>query len=445
MQFRAVTYVCAVLLLLVMGGCPPLTAIDPDEQLRSLIAAAGVTPLEKPATDPAKVRLGEALFFDKELSGNRNISCATCHHPAAFTTDALSVSKGQGGVGLGPSRLPPLDGEGAPVFIPRNAPDLFNRGAIDVMFWDGRLTRETDGSLLSPAGEALPAVVSTAVAAQAMFPVTSRDEMRGMPGENEIADVADDDFVGMWTRLMQRLLAFDEYRELFAAAFRGVPEAELNFGHAAVALAEFEIGRWTLDDAPFDDYLRGDDSALSAAAQRGAALFFGAADCARCHSGTLLTDQRFHNRCTPQVGPGKGDGEGGVWDFGRGRETGRAQDMFAFRTPSLRNVAATGPWMHAGAFTTLEAAVRHCADPVRSARTYDPTQLAGDMQALYRADQTPAIIAAVDPADLQAVALSDGEVADLVAFLESLSSPTLNVLGLRDVPERVPSGLPLAD
>jgi cytochrome c peroxidase len=101
--------------------------------------------------------------------------------------------------------------------------------------------------------------------------------------------------------------------------------------------------------------------------------------------------------------------------------------------------------MHAGAFTTLEAAVRHCVDPVGSAQTYDPAQLASDMQAQYRADQTPAIIAAADPAELESVALTDGEVADLVAFLESLSSPTLSVLGLRDVPERVPSGLPLAD
>lgn len=447
---RPVRLVLSSVALAACTGCADLLALllpgDVDAQLRAVLQAHNVTPVEKPAVDAAKVRLGQALFFDKILSGNRNISCATCHTPLAFTGDGLPLSIGQGGDGLAQARRAPLDDDGNPIFIPRNAPDVFNRAPLDLMFWDGRVARMADGSFDTPAGDDLLPGLDSTLAAQAMFPVTSRDEMRGHPGENDLADLDDSDLAGIWDALMGRLLAIDEYRDLFAAAYPDVPSDDLTFVHAANAIAAFEIDHWTLDDSPFDAYLRGDDSALSEAATRGALLFFGKAGCADCHTGPLLTDGRFHNRAVPQIGPGKGDGDDGTWDFGRERVTGDPADRFRFRTPPLRNVAATAPYMHDGAFATLEDAVRHELDPITSALSYDPTQLRDDVQDLFRREQTVDILAkAIDDGEVDAVALTDEEFADLLAFLHALTSPSLGTLGLRDIPAEVPSGLPLAD
>lgn len=450
-MFRGSAFACAAACLPLLTGCflqflpPDDGELTLDEQVRAALDDAGITALEKPETDTAKVALGEALFFDKILSGNQNISCATCHSPLAFTGDALSVSIGQGGVGLGTTRVPPMDEANAPVLIPRNAPEVFNRGEMAVMFWDGRVAETADGGLMTPAGAALLPGLDHALAAQAMFPVTSRDEMRGMPGENDLADLADSDFAGMWTLLMERLLAIDEYRELFSAAFPDVADGEWTFAHAANAIAEEEIDRWTFDDAPIDVYLRGDDAAISEAAKRGALLFVNEAGCARCHNGPLLTDLQFHNRATPQCGPGKGDGEGGVWDFGLGRETGDEADRFKFRTPPLRNTTANGPWMHAGVFMTLEGAVQHCLDPIGSAAEYDEHQLADLMYPTHRPEQMATIIAAADPNETAAVTLTDDEFADLMAFVDALTSPSVFEIPLHNIPERVPSGLPVAD
>jgi cytochrome c peroxidase len=439
----------AILVLLPLAGCPlapPPAEDDPlDAKLAPLLAEHEVSAITKPTTNAAKVALGRALFFDKLLSGNENISCATCHSPLTFTADGLSLSKGQGGVGLGQFRAAPLDEEGDPILIPRNATDVFNRAGMTVMFWDGRVRSHADGTFDSPAGAMLPEGADNALAVQALFPVTSRDEMRGAPGENEVADMADDDFPAIWSALMARLLEIEEYRALFAAAYPDVPEGALGFVHAGNAIAAFEVEHWTFDDSPFDSYLRGDRSAMSDAAKRGATLFFGTARCADCHTGPLLTDEKFHNRCVPQVGPGKGDGPDGTWDFGRLRVTGDPADQFRFRTPPLRNVAVTGPWMHDGAYTTLEAAVRHELNPRSGGAAYDPIALTDEMSRVFRGEQMVDIVAVATQEDTQTVSLSDAEVADLVAFLEALTSPSVADMAIRDVPERVPSGLPLAD
>jgi cytochrome c peroxidase len=441
-----------LLLGLGLAGCDIFPTDTTDAKLRALVADQGVTAVVPAEEDAAQVALGQVLFFDKILSGNRNISCSTCHLPEAATGDALPVSIGEGGSGRALERVAPTDGAGAEVLIPRNAPDVFNRGTMQTMFWDGRVALD-GGAFVSPAGATLPAGLDDVLAVQAMFPVTSREEMRGQvdaDDDNELGDIADDDFAAMWSALMDRLLAIAEYETLFAAAYPAVAPDALTFAHAANAIAAFEREHWTLDDAPFDKYLRGDNTALDAAEKRGALLFFngqadGGADCARCHTGPMLTDEDFHNRVVPQLGPGKGDGPDGSWDFGRARETGARDDRFRFRTPPLRNVATTGPWMHSGAFGTLEAAVRHCADPVASAEAYDGVSLAEPFAATYRAAHTADIIAAADPDDLTPVTLSDAEIADLVAFLEALTSPQVATLADVDVPDSVPSGLPLAD
>lgn len=421
-----------------------------DGRLRSLLAEQGVVAPGAPSpADPAKVQLGRSLMFDKELSGNRDISCATCHHPLLHTGDGLPVSIGTGGSGLGPTRR---RGSGRP-FIPRNAPDVFDRGLPGwrTMFWDSRVSGAAGEGFSTPAGDALPARIESALAAQAMFPVTARDEMRGREGDldvfgepNEIAAIPDDDLPAIWRALMERLLAIPEYEDLFRAAYPDVPIGELGFEHAANAIASFETAAWTFLGSPWDRYLAGDDTALGAAAKRGAILFFGEAGCSSCHAGPFLSDQEHHNIAAPQVGPGKG--AEAPLDLGRARETGRASDRFAFRTPPLRNVALTGPWMHDGAYATLEAAVRHHLDPAAALRSYDPSQLPAELRDTFQSDPETiaAILETLDPLVATPLPLSDAEVGDLMAFLEALTDPRAADLGA-DVPERVPSGLPVAD
>ena len=316
-----------------------------DQQLHDLIEEQGITRLD-PGTEPEPglAALGQALFFDKLLSGNRDISCATCHHPTFSVGDALPVAIGTGGTGQGDRRTLGRDRS----LIPRNSPEVFNRGVAEwkSMFWDSRVAVGLDGEFVSPAGGQLPEGLSNVLAAQAMFPVTSRDEMRGSYGDadvtsrdNELTLLEDDDLPAIWEALMARLLANPEYVQLFQAAYPEVPLDELGFQHAANAIAAFEVQAFTLYHTPWYSYLEGDDDAISDEAKEGALLFYDQVGCAECHSGPLFTDQEHHVLASPQVGPGKG--EQAPWDLGRIRETGKAEDEFAFRTPPLHNL---GQW-----------------------------------------------------------------------------------------------------
>ncbi|MFN2138618.1 MAG: cytochrome c peroxidase [Candidatus Promineifilaceae bacterium] len=406
------------------GGAEPLTILDPGS--------------------PELIRLGEALFWDRELGGNRDMACATCHHPAAGTGDGLSVSVGTGGKGFAAKRLP---GEGRQL-IPRNATELFNLGAAgwDTMFWDGRVGGSKEDYFHSPAGEALPLDLDSVIAVQAMFPVTSRDEMRGQEGDldvfgrpNELATISDDEPRAIWRALTDRLLAIPAYQELFAAAYPQVAPERLRFQHAANAIAAYEMSVFTYNDSPWDRYLAGDETALNEAARRGAALFYGEAGCARCHSGPLLTDQYFHNIGVPQLGPGKNDEAG--FDYGRLLESKQETDMYAFRTPSLHNVTVSGPWMHNGAYTSLEAAVRHHLDPAAALENYNALDLHPMLWASYKVPGD--LLATLDPLLAEPAALNDAQVADLLAFLETLTAPAALQDGCDLIPDSVPSGLPV--
>jgi cytochrome c peroxidase len=452
MRIFALTVVggCLALLLFAAGCGDDSSSATTDAQLQAAIAATDVAPIDPgPAPAPAKVALGRALMFDKLLSGNRDISCATCHHPLYATGDALSVSIGTGGSGLGPERTL---GAGRNL-IPRNAPEVFDRGAVEwrTMFWDARVAGSAATGFTTPAHDALPPGLDNVLAAQAMFPVTARDEMRGAVGDvdvfgdpNEIAAIADADLPAMWAALMDRLQSVPEYVDLFAAAYPEIPTEELGFQHAANAIAAFEIEFWSFPNSPWDRYLRGERAVLSESAKRGALLFLGDAGCVSCHAGSLLTDQQFHDIGAPQVGPGKG--AEAPQDYGRGRETGRIEDRYRFRTPPLRNVAITGPWMHDGAYVTLEAAVRHHLDPQQSLRSYDSTQLSDVMRDTVQNDAATidAILANLDPLVATPLQLTDEQVSDLLAFLEALTDPAALDLSA-DVPESVPSGLPVED
>jgi cytochrome c peroxidase len=327
-------------------------------EVRQLTAGRGITALERPAPVRASlVRLGQSLAFDKILSGNRDIACMTCHLPSFGTGDARSLSIGQGATGLGPTRVHPA-GE----FIPRNAPPAFNLFALKPLFWDGRVVVDDRGKPVTPAGQRVNPHMSDAfefgaLSALPLFPVLSREEMRGTTG-NELAAISDKQTQQVWNGLMDRLGRIREYRRMFEAAYPGKRFAEMNFGHASNAIAGFLIDRLAFNDSPWDRFLAGDDAAMSDVQLRGARNFL-AARCSICHNGPALTDNQFHNVAVAQFGPGKGDGPAGHDDFGRARETGLAQDRYAFRTPPLRNVELTAPYGHDGAFFDLREFVAH--------------------------------------------------------------------------------------
>lgn len=408
------------------------------------------------------VELGRMLFFDKELSGNRNISCATCHSPVVATVDGLSTNIGTGGQGLAVLRdagnFPPT------VFDPqsrgaRNMTPLFNLGHQQFvrLFWDGRV--QVDPSFqqgfATPAGEDLPFGFEHALDALSIFAETDTQEMLGEPGTNELADAAAiHPQLGVWDGLVLRLGAIQEYVDLFTAAFPEVDHHPNNITIVQVgtAIGAFQAAAFRSDDSPFDRYLRGDRSAMSARAVRGARLFYGRAECSSCHSGVFQTDHDFHAIGMPQIGPGFGDGPSGHEDFGREGFSGDPADRYRFRTPSLRNVALTGPWGHDGAFNSLLAVVEHHLDPVGSLMNYDPSQIVMpprpdldelDLIAFNDPAVTAAIIDAIEIEPPQRP-LSARDLDDLIDFLHALTDPTAGDLR-KSVPKRVPSGLPLAE
>jgi cytochrome c peroxidase len=405
------------------------------------------------------IELGKQLFFDKILSGNLNISCATCHHPFAGTGDGLSLPVGEGANGTGVARDTGFGPDAVRERVPRNSPPIFNLGAREftTLFHDGRIQPDPDspGGIASPAGKQLPAGLNSALAAQAMFPVTSATEMAGQPGENPIADAAAVGRLsgpdGVWNQLAERLRGIDAYATQFIAAFNDVSKAEdIRFTHAANAIAAFEAAAWRSDDSPFDRFLRGESAALSPVQIRGMNLFYGRAGCSGCHTGALQTDHSFHAIAMPQVGPGKGDGPSGREDFGRERVSGNPADRYRFRVPSLRNIALTAPYGHSGAYNTLDAVVYHHLNPLEALENYDRGQVRmprrPDLDAYDGyAMNDPSIRAAIAAAnELPPVELRESDIRALIEFLHALTDTS--ALDMRsDVPASVPSGLSVAD
>ena len=449
---------CAVLLGLVlavgMAGCSDNEAVAPTAsaptlseaslttlaaEVRALTAGRGIGPLARPApVRPALVELGRALAFDKILSGNKDISCMTCHLPSLGTGDARSLSIGQGAAGLGTARVHP-HGD----FIPRNAPPAFNLFANKALFWDGRVEVLPDGKLRTPAGVKLNAHMAStfefgALSALPLFPVLSPEEMRATSG-NELADIEDKDPQQVWKALMNRLGAIPEYRQMFEAAYPGTRFPQMNFGHASNAIAGFLVDQFAFNNSPWDQFLAGNDEAMSENPLLGAKDFM-SARCSICHNGSTFSDGQFHNVAVAQVGPGKGDGPSGKDDFGRLRETGLAADRYAFRTPALRNVELTGPYGHDGAFPDLRAFVDHYSESDIKLRSFS----AAGLEPLLQTTLVPnadAILATRDTL-LKGVVFPDQTIDEVTAFMFALTDPAARDLS-RAVPARVPSGLPV--
>jgi cytochrome c peroxidase len=406
-------------------------------EVRQLAVGRGITALQRPAPVRQELsRLGQALAFDKVLSGNRDISCMTCHLARAATVDGRSVSVGQGATGLGTDRVHP---EGK--FVHRSAPALFNLHAIDKLTWDGRVFKDANGIVRTPGANLQPAQRAVlecgSVSALPMFPVLSRAEMRGFTG-NELAAVSDEQHQRTWKFLMRRLGAIAEYRTMFGSAYPGQNFDNMTFAHAGNAMGCWIAAVFAFNNSPWDRFLAGNDDALTEVQLRGAKAFLGTAKCAQCHSGPSFTDGKFHNVAVPQVGPGFGNGPDGRDDFGRMRQTGDPAHRYAFRTPPLRNVELTAPYGHDGAIVDLRSWVDHYSQSDVKLRAYDPSQL----EPLLRTTLLPtaADILLTRDFKLKKLTIAPETVDEITEFLKALTDPAARNLGGL-VPERVPSGL----
>ncbi|WP_370296406.1 cytochrome-c peroxidase [Poseidonocella sp. HB161398] len=224
--------------------------------LAALLLALPAGAEEFPHFDPDEVKLGQLLFYDPVLSGNREVACATCHHPRFGTSDGVSLGIGDGGAGLGPERRP--DPENLPERrVPRNATALFNLGYPEfrVMFHDGRLEEDPaqPGGIRTPLGAEMVAGFDGVLAAQTMFPVLSQDEMSGHYGENEVSTAVRQGLLtgedGAWARITARVAAIPDYRDRFAALQGDGP---VGFTDIANALGAFIAAEWRADDSPYD-------------------------------------------------------------------------------------------------------------------------------------------------------------------------------------------------
>ncbi|WP_371156816.1 cytochrome-c peroxidase [Jannaschia sp. 2305UL9-9] len=400
--------------------------------------------------DEARAAIGQLLFYDPILSGNRNISCATCHHHDTFSADGLSLGIGEGGRGIGTRRTAGAGADAIRKRVPRNAPGLWNIGAVEfeTFFHDGRVSVGGDygTGYVTPAEEWLPRGLPNLLAVQALFPLTAQFEMAGNTGENEVIGAVQDRIDLGWPILAKRVRTIPAYGTALAEAFDLRSPEDVEIGHIAIALADFMNSEWRSFDSPYDLWQAGQGT-LTPAQDRGRALFFGRGNCASCHGGPLFTDHGFHALALPPFGPGRTRRFDPIpRDVGRMAETDDLEDAYRFRTPSLRNVTLTGPWGHNGAYPTLSGIIRHHADPVAALDSWTP-----DLARLPAADWLGSIdfviqsdtreMARVRQAvDIRPVALSDGDVADLVAFLQALEGGESRY-GRLGVPDAVPSGL----
>lgn len=455
--------ITSVGLALLISACGGGDTNSLDSQVSTSITAAGITgdPTTGetlPSITDAKAQLGMKLFFTKGLGGDKDSACVTCHHPKLGGGDDLSLPIGVGAETpdwLGPGRFHSavaVGGEfdGGPT-VPRNAPTTFNLALWKkVLFHDGRVEQLAVGIRTPDSASILdadPDAGANLAEAQARFPVTSPEEMRGFSfGPGTRADLR----TALETRLQAvpaaddiNALAHNEWLAEFRDGFNdqaGTAATLLTYPKIAEAIGAYENSQVFVNNS-WKDYVDGDKSAISDDAKEGALLFFksvasGGANCASCHSGDFYTDEAFHVVAMPQIGRGKGNVNATNTndDFGRFRETGVPEDKYAFRTPTLLNVEETGPWGHAGGYTSLNAVVKHHLNPQTAIDNYDFNQLESSVQAsdmktntqfaidTLAANRTAGLISPI----LEDVSLSDIQVDQLVAFLKTLTDPCLN-------------------
>ena len=294
---------------------PTLKVRPADLVSVSALSSSYTSPADNPTTKE-KIELGRMLFYDPILSGNKDVSCASCHHPEFGYAESLELPIGVNGKGFGSARhfVQPND---IP-FSKRNAPALVNTAfnGIDVnedympeeapMFWDSRVK---------------------SLEVQALKPIQQLEEMRGRHiGEHDILQI-----------IIKRLKAIPEYNQLFKTAFN--EDEAITEANIGKALASFQRSL-VANNSRFDEFMRGNAAALTQSEKEGMQLFM-ESGCARCHNGPMLSDFKPHVL-------GVADNEKlGFIDSG-------INNSFAFRTPTLRNLRFSAPYMHSGKLKTLE-------------------------------------------------------------------------------------------
>lgn len=378
------TVLCLLLALLRAGAAsttpdlfaaPGTQTIPPEMRLEAL-PEHSPEPVDNPST-PAKIELGRLLFFDPVLSSSRKVSCATCHNPRFGWTDGRATPIGVGGSGAGPART--FQGAASLPVLDRNVPTILNVGfnglvsgadlnpASAPMFWDSRVQ---------------------GLERQIIVPLTSLGEMRD--------DTCAEDHA--LAEAVTRLESIGEYRDRFGKAFGETAKNSITPEHFTRAIAAFERSL-VMPRTPFDRFIEGDTSALNATQQKGLRIFR-EAGCQQCHGGPMFSDFKLHFI--------------GVPDSTRG---GRRK----FRTPTLRNLRHTAPYMHNGSLRTLRNVLifyDQLSDAVsESLDGGDNTQ------------QPP-----LDPL-LKHLNLNPDEYPALEAFLDALSTDDYN----ETIPAKVPS------
>jgi cytochrome c peroxidase len=384
--------------------------------------------------------IGRLLWFDPILGLKGDNSCSGCHSPTDGFGDTQSIAIGIDNNGMvGPGRAGPRN--------QRRSPMVLNAAFFPRLMWNSRFAAVSgdpfDGSdgFQFPAPEAMSlSYLPHLLNAQAFVPPTERVEMAGFDFVGGNADVR--------AEVVRRVAAVEAYMSRFGAALPAVASSgSLAYDDIAAAIAEFTFSL-TFADAPVDRFARGETGALTEHQKLGALLFFGRAQCVQCHSvggasNEMFSDFRQHVIAVLQIAPSVGnvafDGPGGDEDFGLEQVTGKARDRYAFRTSPLRNVALQPTFMHSGAFTSLEDAIRHHLDPRASALGYSGAGLATDLSGR---GPMQAVLDRLDPKLRSSVTLDDTELGQLVDFVRNgLLDPRARPGALRSlVPSTLPSG-----
>ena len=453
--------VIAIVAALTVWQAMALGARGLDAELRGTIAHQKLTGdpsqgRDLPGINDPLAQLGKQLFFTKALGGDKDAACVSCHHPLLGGGDRLALSIGVGTAYpdlLGPGRSHP---SGAPN-VPRNAPTTFNCALWDqVIFHDGRLEsldKIPGRSGAGPAGIRTPDVLpglrdplagADLITAQSRFPITSPAEMLGYSVATHkphrtiraILSARLGDY-----GISEGQLTDSRWPAAFERVFGPAASVEelVTDQHIAAALGAYERSQ-VFVNTPWRAYVQGDDGTISQAAKRGARLFFrdpgaGGAGCVSCHSGDFFTDEQFYALAVPQVGPGKRDDpyydspDVQADDFGRWYATFDEADRYAFRTPTLLNVEVTGPYGHDGAYASLAGIIRHHLNPAEAVQHYDVAQLDPGVQTQRTAELTAKALAKLtedrrlERTTLQDVRLTDRQLQDLIAFLQTLTDP----------------------
>lgn len=371
----------AVFGLITVYSCQPAElAVKPADDFGALPQTV-IAPADNPTT-PEKAALGKLLFYDPVLSGNKDVSCATCHHPDFGYTDGLDLPIGVGGSGLGTNRRfgqDALHPAGAIPHTRRNAPTLLN------VAFNGIDTRGIYDPATAPMFFDLRA---KSLEAQSLMPIVTFEEMRGhvFTEANALDSV------------VARLRGIPAYQSAFGSIFGGTNAVTAqNLGKAMAAYERTLLA----NNAPFDRYRRGDPSAMNEAQKRGMVLFI-QNGCNGCHNGPMFSDYKTHVL--------------GVVDNEK-RNTDKGQrDTYAFRTPTLRNIALTAPYMHSGKQKSL-AEVLTFYNSVKDGEQLNPNVAVSQLDSLLR----------------QRASRSN----DLIEFLNALTDNSFE----KAVPTSVPSGL----